>query len=1080
MPRRWTSGTGTALLLLAQTAPSLHAQGVTTAAIQGRITPLPGSAVPLEQAVVLLTNTSTGHRWQVVVGEDGRYFLENVPVGGPYTIQVVAPGFQSASRTGVVLALGQRFIAVFALEATMFDVERITVTTASDPRINAARTGPVQTIDRSQLDRLPVLSRNVLSLVRESPLANRSEFGVSIAGQDPRSNTFQVDGGVNNSFFGRFSATPGGLVDLVLGQRTIPLDAVKEVQVVASPFDVRQGGFAGGLINVVTQSGTNVLRGSAFLSLQDDALVGEDFLGNPTADFTAWQFGGTLEGPLVRDRLHFFVATDLQPNRTPYAAPLIGSDTTAGADSAGVGIRRASAVRFQEILRERYGVTAGDFGPVDGHTPVRSVFGKATLQLATNSLLEVSQSYAYGFLQGSFLDRDQNGNYDLTSADIRFANTTSATRANWSALLGGRFSNELILAYLRIRDDCRPNSRFPYVIVDADQGFLKAGDKFSCWPASGIEQDALELTENLTFGLGAQRITVGAHAELLHLEGRTGSGGQWSFQSLDSLDQGIAAEYFRVFAGPEFEGPASEFRVRQVGAYLQDQWTPSAGLTLTAGLRLDIPFFPETPVLNPALREELGIDTRVIPSGNVLWSPRLGLNYDLWGKGSTTLRGGAGLFAGRPPYFFVAQAYRSTGLEELTLFCAGEDVPAFTIDLARQPTECRASGPAAVHKVAFFDPDFRFPQNLKVAIGVDHRLPWGLVATADFLYTRAVHQLYFRDVNLLPPLTVAAGEGGRPLYGSIDPASGIATPRRPSPDFGAVIEQTNRSGDNGFSVTAQVQKRFGGCLGLNASYTWSRTRTLLSLSGLGLDFTGLGVAAEQLASTPLDGTLERQNLRPPLSNIPHSVRLSGTLDLPYGVNLALVYDGASGDPYTYVIEGDANGDGFGATFFNIQNNDIVYIPRNAAPGSDISLVVFDEDAQSFVPAPAAEYERLEAYIRSEQCLREQRGRILRRNSCRDPWRSSLDLRLSKVFPTRQGQSLEITADVFNFLNFLDRDWGLIRRSAFSGFENFGLFTLTGFDTVNGRGIYSLNLPETRVIDGDASRWRMQLGMRYVF
>ncbi|HET6342651.1 MAG TPA: TonB-dependent receptor [Gemmatimonadota bacterium] len=1054
---------------------------MTTAAIQGRVTADPGSAVPLDQAVVSLTNNSTGHRWEVRVGEQGHYFVETVPVGGPYTIQVDAPGFQPTVRSGVVLALGQRLITDFALEATVFEVEPITVTADSDPRINAARTGPAQTIDRSQLDRLPVLSRNVLALVRESPLANRGEFGVSIGGQDPRSNSFQVDGAVNNNFFGRFSATPGGLVDLVgPQQRTIPLDAVKEVQVVASPFDVRQGGFAGGLINVVTRSGTNSLGGFGFLSLQDDALVGEDFLGSPAADFTAWQFGGTLEGPLVRDRLHFFVATDLQPNRTPYAGPLIGTDTTAGADSAAVGIRRASALRFQEILRERYGVIAGDFGPVDGHTPVRSVFGKASLQLATNSLLEVSQSYAYGFLQGFFLDREQSGNYDLSSADIRFANTTSATRANWNALLGGRFSNELILAYLRIRDDCRPNSSFPHVIVDADQGFLKAGDKFSCWPASGIDQDALELTENLTFGLGAQRITVGAHVELLHLEGRTGAGGQWSFQSLDSLDQGIAAEYFRVFAGPEIEGPAAEFRVRQVGAYLQDQWTPSAGLTLTAGLRIDAPFFPETPTLNAALREELGIDTRVIPSGNVLWSPRLGFNYDLWGRGSTTLRGGAGLFAGRPPYFFVAQAYRSTGLEELTLFCAGEDVPAFTIDLARQPTECRASGPAAVPKVAFFDPDFRFPQNLKLAFGVDHRLPWGLVATADFLYTRAVHQLYFRDVNLLPPVAVAVGEGGRALYGSIDPASGIATPRRRSPDFGAVIEQTNRSGDNGFSVTAQVQKRFGGRLGLNASYTWSRTRTLLSLSGLGLDFTGLGVAAEQLASTPLDGTLERQNLRPPLSDIPHSVRLSGTLDLPYGVNLALVYDGASGDPYTYVIEGDANGDGFGAAFFNIQNNDIAYVPQNAAPGGDISLVVFDEVAHAFVPAPPSEYTRLEAYIRSEACLHKQRGTILRRNSCRDPWRSSLDMRLSKAFPTRQGQSLEITADIFNLLNFLHRDWGLIRRSAFSGFESFGLFTLTGFDPVNGRGVYSLNLPETRVVDGDASRWRMQISMRYAF
>lgn len=1072
---------------LVLTAVPLRAQGVSTAAIQGTVEAAPGSGIPLDEAQALLTNTTTGHRWQVATGQGGRYFFENVPVGGPYTIQVDAPGFESEARSGIVLGLGQRFIADFALKPALVELAEVTVSTTADPRINAARTGPAQTIDRSQLDRLPSLSRNVLDLVRESPLANRGEFGVSIAGQDPRSNSFQVDGGVNNNLFGRFSATPGGLVDLLGGgQRTIPLDAVKEVQVLVSPFDVRQGSFAAGLINVVTQSGTNTLGGSAFLSLQDDALVGEDFLGNPAGDFTAWQFGGALEGPLIRDRFHFFLATDLQPSTIPYGAPLIRSDTTAGADSAGVGIRLASALRFQEILRERYGVDAGDFGPVDGHTPVRSVFGKVAAQIATNSLLEVSQSYAYGFLESQFLDREQNGGYDLTSADIRFANTTAGTRANWSAVFAGRFSNELILAYLRIRDDCRPGARFPYLTVAADRGFLKAGDKFSCSPQT-IEQDVLELTDNLTFGLGAQRITVGSHVELLHLKdtglgGPNGQSGQWFFESLDSLDQGIPSEFFRAFPGPERpEGPGSDFRVRQVGVYAQDQWTAMPHLTLTAGLRVEVPFFLEKPPVNPALRTELGIDTRVIPSGNVLWSPRLGFNYDPGGRGSTSLRGGVGLFAGRPTYFFVGQAYRSTGLEEFTLFCAGEDVPAFTVDLARQPTACRTSdagGPAAVPKITFFDPDFSFPQNLKLALGMDHRLPWGLVATVDLLYTRAVHQLYLRDANLLPPASVATGEGDRPLYGSLDPATGVATPRLRSSEFGHVIEQTNRGKDRSFSVTGQLQKRFGGRVGLNASYTYSRTRTRLSISNLGLDFSGLGVAAEQLASTPLDGTLERQRLRPSLGDLPHAVRVSGTLDLPYGVNLALIYDGSSGDPYTYTIDGDANADGFGVCCSAVDNNDIVYVPRNAVPGGDVTLVVFDPDAEAFVPAPASEYERLEAFISSQECLREQRGRILSRNSCRDPWQSSLDLRLSKVFPTMQGQSIEITADLFNALNFLDRDWGLVRRSSI--FESFSLLKLTGFDTTNDRGAYAFNPPEPGSIDGDASRWRMQLGLRYVY
>jgi hypothetical protein len=747
-----------------------------------------------------------------------------------------------------------------------------------------------------------------------------------------------------------------------------------------------------------------------------------------------------------------------------------------------VGIRRASALRFGRILAERYGVDAGDFGPVDARNPAGNVFGKISAQLSTNSLLEVSQSWSHGILEGQFLDRDPYGSWDFSSADLRFGSTTLATRANWNAVLAGRFSNELILARLHIDDSCEPASHFPVIEVGADRGAFRAGDKFSCSPA-GLTQAVLELSDNLTFGVGSQRVTAGVHVESLEFEvtGTANASGIWTFESLDSLEQGLPASYRRTLAGAARpEGPGFDLTVRQLGLYVQDQWQPLGHVTVTAGMRLDVPFFIGRPRMNPAVREQLGYDTSNVPSGNAAWSPRLGMNWDVGGAGVTSLRGGAGLFTSRPVYFLVGDAYRSTGVEELTLACEGEETPPFTIDPSSQPDACRTTGAVPVPQVAFFDPGLRLPQALKIAAGVDHRLPGGLVATVDFLYARGVHELFFEDVNLLPPQARAAGEGGRALYGSLDPTGAAATPRRRSQAFGPVIRQTNRDGDEAVTASAQLQGRAGNRVDLNASYTWTRSRSLQALSGLGLDFTGLGVAAEQIAGTPLDGTLEDPALRPSLADLRHRIRLSGIVRLPHELALALIYDGGSGDPYTWVVEGDANGDGFGVPFFSLANNDPVYVPLRSAIDGDVSLVVPEPETGEFVAAPASEYARLESIIREESCLRRQRGQLLRRGSCRDPWQRVLNLRVSKLVRLGTGPGLEITVDVFNVSNLLDRDSGLVRRTAVSGFENVGLLGLRGFDVEHGRGIYELVAPDPRTIDVGASRWRAQLGMRYVF
>jgi hypothetical protein len=345
--------------------------------------------------------------------------------------------------------------------------------------------------------------------------------------------------------------------------------------------------------------------------------------------------------------------------------------------------------------------------------------------------------------------------------------------------------------------------------------------------------------------------------------------------------------------------------------------------------------------------------------------------------------------------------------------------------------------------VSVFDRSFRFPQNLRLALGADVRLPWSLVATADLLYVHGVNQLDFVDLNLAPPTAPASGEGGRVLYGTIDPSTGEPNPSRRTSAFGPVAQMRNSSGDRTLSATVQLQKRHpAGELSLAYTYTDARDR----ISPVGWDL------ASNLLIAPLDGTLDSRRLTTSNFEAVHKITLGGVVDLPARLRLGLFYNGRSGTPFTYLVDGDPNADANGF-------NDIVYVPRDA---SDITL------------KDPTQWAALDRYIRAESCLQEQRGRIMRRNSCREYWQTLLNARVSKEFSTLRGQSVELIADLFNVLSFLDRDWGVQRRH--SG----DLLRLVGYDQVNARGIYEVQRVDREVRDNEATRWRVQLGARYTF
>lgn len=1053
--RRISSGAA-GLALLAVAAGGLEAQGVTTAAVQGQVTGPGGSAV--EGASVLITNTSTGTRYQAVTRSNGRYNAENVAVGGPYTIEARAIGFQPQQRSGIQLNLGQRYVADFVLEQAVVQLEELV---AIDGRMGPARTGPTLTVGSEVISNLPTLGRNFTDIVVTSPqVVGGPNGGVSIGGQNNRFNNIQVDGGVQNDLFGLGSSgAPGGQV----GAKPISIEAVEEFQILTAPFDVRQGNFTGGLVNAVTKSGTNTLRGSVFGYLRSEGLTGADTAGFDAPEFDAKQYGFTLGGPIIRDRVHFFVSADLQSKSEPFGGEQIGSSAAGGADSVGVGITQATADVVREIAQDVYGFDPGDWRRPTVGNPDNNLFGKITSQLGLDHQLELSHTYVKASEDKIIHDADRSvtsqlrDGYQLSNSGYVQDNKSNTTRLKLTSLLGGRFSNELILGRVAIRDFRDIANQVPLMMIGADRPgthIAIGADRFS--QANSLDQDIFEFTDNLTFSLGEHRLTLGTHNEFFGFNNVffAGSLGNWQFADTAAFRAGTPSRYEIALGTPSRpEGGVADFNVQQWGLYAQDQWSPIGGLTLTAGLRVDVPSIDD-PATNEALLTELGVNTGTTPSGKALWSPRLGFNYDISGTNETVVRGGIGIFSGRPPYVWVSNAFVNTGLEQVTLTCVDADVPTFTVDPAAQPTACAAGGAepvAAIPTINYFTDDFQFPQNLKLSLGLDRRLPWDLVGVFDFLYTKSVNQFYLTDVNLAG--VQGTNAEGRPLYGTFNEANGRTTRDRLSENYNQIIEHRNQNEDYAVQVTGQVQKQFSSGFALVAGYSWSRARDLMSL--------GSSIAFSNLANSPLDGTFEERNLRTSRFDAPHKLSLSAIFPLPLRSQLALIYVGRSGYPFTYVTSSDANADGIGA-------NDPIYIPADAG---DMSWSGTPEEQ-------AAKSATFEEFIESQSCLQDQRGQIMERNSCRDSWRTDVNARLSTMIPTFGGQNFEIILDMFNVLNFIDSDWGVVRQTAL--FEQLNALSVTGYDSVNDRPIYNLSLPPRDRAQVNESRWRMQLGGRYTF
>ncbi|HEX6048229.1 MAG TPA: carboxypeptidase regulatory-like domain-containing protein, partial [Gemmatimonadaceae bacterium] len=794
------------------------AQGVTTSSVSGRVVD-DASSEPIEGASITVVNMATGATSRAASGRDGRYLVQGLEVGGPYSVTARHPGYQPQMRDGQILTLSQNLTLDFRLQGQTFILSTVSVTSETDPIMSSERTGAATVISDSALRRLPTLDRTFTDFVVLSPEVSNAGPGLSGGGVNNRINNIQIDGASENDLFGLGdTGQPGGQAR----GKSIGLAAVREYQVLLAPFDVRQGNFGGVLVNAVTRGGTNELHGSAFYMTRSEGLARNvDYVRSQ--EYRQTQFGFSVGGPIVRDRIHFFVAPEFQRRFEPARGPWLGQTSPGFPTTADEidGFRTALA---------GFGIDAGSAGPARNANPLRNIFARLDVAPSVNTRLVLRHNY--GRAEDDVLERDPTL-IRLTSNAHAFTSVKGSTVAQLFTSFESGAGNELILGYNRIRDERRPFSRAPQIQVDVPTLTggtvrLRAGAENSS-QGTEVDQDIIELTDNFTFPLGQHRITIGTKNEFYRIRNLFAQNlfGAWEFASVDSLARGEASRYQ---AGVGLGGPIdARFDAAQLSLYVQDRWQATDRLVVTGGLRLDVPLLFDEPQANPSVFAEYGRRTERVPSGHLQLSPRVGFNWDIDGERRHQLRGGVGVFVGRPAFVWIGNAFQNagTGLAQLTCV-GGGSAPAFSgATAAAPPSQCADGATAATTgDIALLSSDLNFPQFARVSVAYDRRFGYAWVASLEALYTRAMSTFFYTNRALAPAQGV--DRNGRVVYGSIAP-NGISSPVL----VGArrnVIDVQNSSKDYSYGITAALNRRFTNWFEAHAAYTYEQARDIQSLT----------------------------------------------------------------------------------------------------------------------------------------------------------------------------------------------------------------------------------------------------------
>ena len=1104
----WLAGRSMALLalcmLLAPAAPAA-AQGVTTGAISGIVTDT--QMQPVAGASVLAIHEPSGTSYEATTRADGRYSIPGMRVGGPYSVQVTYVGsgtaFEPQTQEMIAVNLGVATDVNFNVRAIAVQ-EQVTVTAvAADAVFSSNRTGAATAVTRVDIATLPTISGRISDITRLTPQAS----GTSFAGQDNRLNNITVDGSFFNNSFG-LGGQPGDRT----GVAPISLESIEQVQVSIAPFDVRQGSFVGAAVNSVTRSGTNRLSASVYHRMRNEDLVGTEARGltvNP-GTFTFRDTGVWASGPIVRNKLFVFGNYENEEEKRP----LHTFRANAGGEPVGGSVTRVLAsdlTALSSFLSSNFQYETGPFQNFDDLTPAKRYLLRSDYNLTNSNKIsfrynqldsESANNLSTSSSAGIGRSLGTSGGLHFAASNYTILENIKSGIAEWNAVLGTSMSNSLIVG-LTSNDESRGDigKLFPFVdILEAGTAYASFGSEpFTV--QNELRYKTFQLQDSFTRFSSRHTLTFGAttqHYESDNVFWNCCPQSNYTYNSLadfyadargylanpNRTTSPVTLRRFKVRYSnvPGLDKPLQPLKVWYSGGYAQDEWRPRRDMTVTAGLRLDASVFANTAYQNAkadalTFRDESGAAvqyrTGEMPGSKILWSPRAAMNWDLGGRQRTQVRLGTGLFTGPPLYVWISNQLGATGV--LIGEILADNTTAFPFNPSPdryKPTNVTGEG-ATSFELNVTDHDFKFPQVWRTNLAVDHRLPWGITGTGEFIYNKDVNGIYYINANLPAPQAAFTGVDARPRW-----TSNRINNTAPNVITSALVMK-NQSVGSSYNISGSLSKSLFYGLSLRGAYSFGRAENTIDPGSTAFS----SFANNQHAADPNNPGLGFSN-----GSQGHRVYWQASYSREYfgfgGTTVSAFWEARpSAQNFTtrasYVFNGDMNGDG-------LAGNDLIYIPRDAA---EMNFVPFAVGTRTFTAAEQAA--AFEAYINQDPYLSKHRGEYAVRGGLRMPMFARMDLSVVQdVFRNLGGarNAGQIRFDVTNFGNLVNSDWGVSQRLVLPATGANGAQILTNAaPDAQGRASYRLAVVNNELIrqsfqtnNSLSDVYQIMLSFRYSF
>lgn len=1041
----------------------------TDASITGTVKGSGGETLP--GANVLVKNESTGFQTGTVTNADGRYLLKQLPLGRPYTVTVSYVGYDEQTRTGYALNQGDQLKVDVNLAEAATELRQVEVTgDALTNRID--RLGATTAITASSITKLPVNGRDFNSLSALSPLTNGGNIG---------SQRFSSTGYFLDGVSARNNLTSG---DLGSGPYTVSLEAVREFEVVANEYDVTQGRQGGGAISVVTKSGTNTWTGSAFTYYNSGALASPYNIdgSDREVDFERFQYGFSLGGPIIKDKMHFFVALDRQNETEPFFIADI-NDATRDRDELANNIRKDTLDKFISVAGRLYGLdtTAQQIGEFERKTVANTFFARIDWQLHPKHRLTLRNNYS---------DWDNpNSNNDNSAIELfevwgDFFSRENSTLLSLRSQFSSKLVNELKVQYQTSRREYNPNTLLPFENIP--RAIVSVASPFP----TGENPNA---TRSVDVQIGGQRFTPERNLErqfqLVNTTYLTTGIFNWTFgtdNSLTYLDTYISNEQNGRFIFNSFQDfqnlnptryarevplqgvPSVQQYVLNTSLFGQVQFNPRPNLELQAGLRWDLTSYLTAGDYNPVVDRELGLRTDANPTDWNNIQPRVQMTWDVKGDQRHIVRAGAGIFSPYVINYAQVNNIQNSGTKVAAVdvtrpndptqpnLVPRPDFPAYRNDPSTAPGI--PAGAPSVSTINLNDPDFQVPTVYKANVTYNRLFGDKFRLGVNLLYSYTTNNYVYVDRNLVDePYFTLANEGGRGVFVPAESISSRGVTNnvlgRKTQAVGRTLEFTNGANLRVATMVIDGEVILPKNGYINFSYTLNDARDNTSYNG--------NVANTSTFRPVKSDPRSLSEINYSDAHFRHKVVVYGATPELAGFVLSAAFSGIGGTRYSLVVDSDINGDFVGGPG---TDNDLAYVfdPNNPETPAAIRTAIND------ILADPETRESVKDYIRDSF------GQIADRNGGSNPFAGTVDVRLSKVFKTFKTQKLELSVDVFNFANLLNTDWGgnyNLGNRSFSRASSFDQATQQYGYAVQG-GVGSLRKGGTP--------YRIQLGVRYSF